>query len=202
MVYPNQSAYQAGRSTETILLKIVSDILSAWDDCKLLLLSLLNLLHLTPLIIPCFNHISALCFCLSCHFVLSVCLSWLHSYLSNHTETVFVSGFKLSSSLASLKDQSLDQSLLFCTPNSLLLLSVTVLFSTTDSLMTINFMLMPISVNFIRSFFSSPKLPFLMSSLRCITRNCSCAQDEHDSHYSKTYSENPNFAVFHPAEWL
>ena len=50
--------------------------------------------------------------------------------------------------------------------------------------------------------FFPPKLAFLMSSLRCITRNCSCTQDEHDSHYSKIYSENPNFAVFHPAEWL
>ena len=61
-------------SIETILLKIVSNILSAWDDRKLLLLTLLNLLHLTPLIIPCFYHISTFCFCPSCPV-----LFWLHS---------------------------------------------------------------------------------------------------------------------------
>ena len=41
--YSHQSAYRAGHSTETALLKIVNDLLSALDEDKVSLLSLLDL---------------------------------------------------------------------------------------------------------------------------------------------------------------
>ena len=43
LFYSHQSAYRAGHSTETALLKIVNDLLSALDEEKVSLLSLLDL---------------------------------------------------------------------------------------------------------------------------------------------------------------
>ena len=43
LFYSHQSAYRAGHSTETALLKIVNDLLSALDEDKVSLLSLLDL---------------------------------------------------------------------------------------------------------------------------------------------------------------
>ena len=43
LFYSHQSAYRAGHSTETALLKIVNDLLSALDEDKVFLLSLLDL---------------------------------------------------------------------------------------------------------------------------------------------------------------
>ena len=43
LFYSHQLAYRAGHSTETVLLKIVNDLLSALDEDKVSLLSLLDL---------------------------------------------------------------------------------------------------------------------------------------------------------------
>ena len=86
----NQSAYRACHSTETALLKIVNDLLTALDDNKVSLLSLLDLSAAFDTI----DH-SILLSRLNTSFGLSGnVLSWFSSYLSNRTQTVLVNGCK------------------------------------------------------------------------------------------------------------
>lgn len=182
MLYPNQSAYQAGHSIETIRLKIVSNILSARDDRKLLLLTLLNLLHLTPLIIPCFYHISRLCLVLfssGCTLPHWNCFcQWLQTVLPQRS--IFGPVTFICLLVAVVSHHSFFH----------------------HRFSDDNFMLLPISVSYIRSSFFLPSLHFW-----CPVSDAS--QETAVAHKMnmilitpKTYSENPNFAVFHPAVWL
>ena len=89
-----QSAYRAGHSTETALLGIVSDILTASDDSQVPILTLLDLSAAFDII----DH-SILLSLLEKHFNVSgLALSWFKSFLSNRFQFVSVrrSNSKLS----------------------------------------------------------------------------------------------------------
>ena len=88
LFYSHRSAYRAGHSTETALLKIVNDLLSALDEDKLSLLSLLDLSAAFDTI----DH-SNLLSRLSYSFGISdTVLAWFTSYLTDRTQTVSVNG--------------------------------------------------------------------------------------------------------------
>ena len=88
LLYPLQSAYCSGHSTETALLKIVNDILTALDVNHI---SLLSLRHLSAAL-DTIGH-SVLLSRLHHTFGISgTALSWFQSYLSDQTQVVSVSG--------------------------------------------------------------------------------------------------------------
>ncbi len=89
LFYPLQSAYRVGHSTETALLKIVNDLLTASDRNEVSLLSLLDLSAAFDTI----DH-SILLSRLQATFGISgTALSWFHSYLSGRTLKVSANGF-------------------------------------------------------------------------------------------------------------
>ena len=86
----HQSAYRAGHSTETALLKIVNDLLSALDEDKVSLLSLLGLSAAFDTI----DH-PILLSRLSYSFGISdTVLAWFTSYLTDRIQTISVNGSK------------------------------------------------------------------------------------------------------------
>ena len=88
LFYSHQSAYRAGHSTETALLKIVSDLLTALDEDKVSLLSLLDLSAAFDTI----DH-PILLSRLSYSFGISdTVLAWFTSYLTDCTQTISVNG--------------------------------------------------------------------------------------------------------------
>ncbi|WP_419629606.1 reverse transcriptase domain-containing protein, partial [Thiolapillus sp.] len=90
LFYSHQSAYRAGHSTETALLKIVNDLLSALDEDKVSLLSLLDLSAAFDTI----DH-SILLSRLSYSFGISdTVLAWFTSYLTDRIQTISVNGSK------------------------------------------------------------------------------------------------------------
>ena len=90
LFYSHQSAYHASHSTETALLKIVNDLLSALDEDKVSLLSLLDLSAAFDIT----DH-SILLSHLSYSFGISdTVLAWFTSYLTGHTQTISVNGSK------------------------------------------------------------------------------------------------------------
>ena len=96
LVYPLQSAYRSGHSTETALLKICNDMLTALDCNKASLLTLLDLSAAFDTI----DH-SILLSRLHHSFGLqNTVLSWFHSYITNRQQIVSVNG--LSSPPSSL----------------------------------------------------------------------------------------------------
>jgi len=85
---PFQSAYRAGHSTETAVVRVQNDILEAIDDGKCVFLVLLDLS-------AAFDTVShdILLDRLSTRFGISgSALSWISSYLSDRTQSVLVSG--------------------------------------------------------------------------------------------------------------
>ena len=90
LFYSHQSAYRAGHSTETALLKIVNDLLSTLDEDKVSLLSLLDLSAAFDIT----DH-SILLSHLSYSFGTSdTVLTWFTFYLSDRTQTTSVNGSK------------------------------------------------------------------------------------------------------------
>ena len=90
-----QSAYKAGHSTETALLKVSSDLLQASDEGKVSLLTLLDLSAAFDTI----DH-SILLERLNISFGLSdIVLKWFESYMCNRHQTVVVGEHKSSPSL-------------------------------------------------------------------------------------------------------
>ena len=107
-----QSAYRPYHSTETALLKVTNDILSAMDDGKISVIVLLDLS-------AAFDTIDHDMLLHRLHHVFGfgdTVLSWFQSYLENITPIVTIHG--KHSTLASLRygvpqDQFLDQYFLF-----------------------------------------------------------------------------------------
>ena len=88
--HSHQSAYHAGHSTETALLKIVNDLLSALNEDKVSLLSLLDLSAAFDTI----DH-SILLSRLSYSFGISdTAIALFTSYLTDRTQTTSVNGSK------------------------------------------------------------------------------------------------------------
>jgi hypothetical protein len=88
LFYSLQSAYRSGHSTETALLKIVNDLLSALDINQVSLLSLLDLSAAFDTI----DHSILLSRLHHTFGISGLALSWLQSYLSGRTQVVSVNG--------------------------------------------------------------------------------------------------------------
>ena len=83
---PFQSAYQAGHSAETVLLRVVNDILSALDNDSISTLLLLNLSAASDttdhhIFLSCLNSVFG---------IQSIVLQWFQSYLSGSFSTSLV----------------------------------------------------------------------------------------------------------------
>ena len=88
LINQSQSAYRPGHSTETALLKVVNDLLSAMDDGKISVLTLLDLSAAFDTI----DH-NILLHRLQHMFGISgTALSWFESYLCGRTQLVSVNG--------------------------------------------------------------------------------------------------------------
>ena len=93
LLYPLQSAYRSGHSTETALLKIVNDLLSALDNGQVSLLSLLDLSAAFDTI----DHSILLSRLQQTFGISEQALKWFQSYLSGRTQVVSVNGFSSGS---------------------------------------------------------------------------------------------------------
>lgn len=94
LLYPLQSAYRSGHSTETALLKICNDILTALDNNNVTLLSLLDLSAAFDTI----DHSILLSRLHKTFGISGSALSWFKSYLSDRFQTVSVNGITSSPS--------------------------------------------------------------------------------------------------------
>ena len=95
---PLQSAYKPHHSTETALLKVVNDLLTAPDNGKICILTLLDLSAAFDTI----DH-NILLHRLEHTFGISdSALSWFRSYLSDRTQIVTVNGLRSDETLLSL----------------------------------------------------------------------------------------------------
>ena len=107
-----QLAYRPHHSTETALLKVINDLLSAMDDGNISVLVHLN-------ISAAFDTIDHGILLHRLHNVFGfgdTVLSWFQSYLENQTQTVAVHGkLQLLFVLVYHRDQFLDQYFLFFT---------------------------------------------------------------------------------------
>ena len=88
LLYPLQSAYRLGHSTETALLQIVNDLLAALDANHISLLSLLDLSAAFDtidhsILLSRFHHTFG---------ISGTALSWFQSYLFDRTQVVAVNG--------------------------------------------------------------------------------------------------------------
>ena len=90
---PLQSAYRTGHSTETVLLRVVNDILAALDDDRISVLLLLDLSAAFDTI----DHQILLSRLESDFGITSTALMWFQSYLSQRTQFVSVNGSSSSS---------------------------------------------------------------------------------------------------------
>ena len=88
LLYPLQSAYCSGHSTETALLKIVNDLLAALDVNHISLLSLLDLSAALDTI----DHSILLSRLHHTFSISGTALSWFQSYPSDWTQVVSVNG--------------------------------------------------------------------------------------------------------------
>ena len=91
---PFQSAYRAGHSTETVLLCIVNDILSALDNDNISVLLLLDLSAAFDTI----DHQILLSRLNSVFGIQSTALQWFHSYLSDRYQSTSVNNSSSSPS--------------------------------------------------------------------------------------------------------
>jgi len=83
-----QSAYRAQHSTDTAVLKVLSDILTAADRSDLLMLTLLDL----SVAFDTVDHPILLRHLMTSHGINCVAHSWISSYLANRTQYVCCSG--------------------------------------------------------------------------------------------------------------
>ena len=90
---PFQSAYRAGHSTETVLLRIVNDILSALDNDNISVLLLLDLSAAFDAI----DHQILLSHLTSVFGIQSTALQWFQSYLSDRYQSTSVNNSSSSS---------------------------------------------------------------------------------------------------------
>ena len=88
-----QSAYRAGHSTETVLLRVVNDILSALDKNKLSVLLLLDNSAAFDII----DHKILFSRLQNVFGIRSTALQWFHSYLLDRKQYVSVNGHTSSS---------------------------------------------------------------------------------------------------------
>ena len=86
---PLQSAYRAGHSTETVLLRVVNDILSALDEDRSSILLLLD----NSAAFDTIDHKILLSRLENIFGVRSVALDWFRSYLEDRSQYVSVNGF-------------------------------------------------------------------------------------------------------------
>ena len=91
---PFQSAYRAGCSTETVLLRIVNDILSALDNDNISVLLLLDL----PAAFDTLDHQILLSRLNSVFGIQSTALQWFHSYLSDRYQSTSINNSSSSPS--------------------------------------------------------------------------------------------------------
>ena len=85
---PHQSAYRTGHSTQTALLKVVNDLLTALDNRKISILSLLDLSAAFVII----DHKTLLSRLESSYGICDTDLAWFRSYLIDRSQTVSVNG--------------------------------------------------------------------------------------------------------------
>ena len=94
LLSPNQSAYRPSHSTETALIRVTNDILTALDKGDVTILTLLDLSAAFDTI----DHTLLFDILEHTYGITDTALSWFKSYLTNRTQSVTVENFKSSSS--------------------------------------------------------------------------------------------------------
>ena len=89
LIDPHQSAYRAGHSTETALMKVVNDLLLALDDGKVSILALLDLSAAFDTI----DHDILLSRLQSSFGLHGTVLNWFRSYLGGRSQKIVANGF-------------------------------------------------------------------------------------------------------------
>jgi len=138
LLSPNQSAYRPAHSTETALLKVMNDILTALDRGDVTFLNLLNLSAAFDTI----DH-TLVYHILSHNYGISgTALSWFQSYITNCTQSVTINNLSSSSSPLSFRvpqGSVLGPIFSSCTPNHFTHSSNPIQFWTNPLQMTHNF---------------------------------------------------------------